>query len=98
MEKFNANFHMVSDVHLLDRTKRGNDGLGSTGSQVIKKAKKENEIQLTISESEFGNAVDSEEDLQTISEKAEENLQITSEKPVMTVNNEVVDHESITID
>ena len=98
MEKFNANFHMVSDVHLLDRTKRGNDGLGSTGIQVIKKAKKENEIQLTISESEFGNAVDSEEDLQTIPEKAEENLQITSEEAVMTVNNEVVDHESITID
>ena len=98
MEKFNANFYMVSDVHLLGRTKRGNDGLGSTGIQVIKKAKKENEIQLTISESEFGNAVDSEEDLQTIPEKAEENLQITSEEAVMTVNNEVVDHESITID
>ena len=98
MEKFNANFYMVSDVHLLGRTKRGNDGLGSTGIQVIKKAKKENEIQLTTSESEFGNAVDSEEDLQTVPEKSEENLQKTSEEAVMTVNNELVVHESITID
>ena len=31
MEKFNANFHKVSNVHLLGRTKRGNDGFGSTG-------------------------------------------------------------------
>ena len=31
MEKFNANFHIVSNVHLLGRTKRGNDGFGSTG-------------------------------------------------------------------
>ena len=98
MEKFNANFYMVSDVHLLGRTKRGNDGLGSTGIQVIKKAKKENEIQLTTSESEFGNAVDSEEDLQTVPEKSEENLQKTSEEAIMTVNNELVVHESITID
>ena len=40
MEKFNANFHRVSDAHLLSRTKRGNDGFGSTGVQVIKKAKR----------------------------------------------------------
>ena len=60
MEKFNANFHRVSNVHLLGRTKRGNDGFGSTGVQVIKKAKKEAEIELTTSESEFINAVNSE--------------------------------------
>ena len=98
MEKFNANFHKVSNVHLLVRTKRGNDGFGSTGVQVIKKAKKEDEIDLTTSESEFVNAVNSEEDLQTFPQKSEENLQITSEEAVMTVNNEVVVHESITID
>ena len=40
MEKFNANFHRVSDVRLLGRTKRGNDVFGSTGVQVIKKLKK----------------------------------------------------------
>ena len=40
MEKFNANFDRVSDAHLLSRTKRGNDGFGSTGVQVIKKAKR----------------------------------------------------------
>ena len=98
MEKFNANFDRVSDAHLLSRTKRGNDGFGSTGVQVIKKAKKEDEIELTTSESEFINAVNSEEDLQMVTEKSEENLQITSEEAIMTVNNEVVVHESITID
>ena len=98
MEKLNANFHKVSNVHLLIRTKRGNDGFGSTGVQVIKKAKKEDEIELTTSESEFINAVNSEENLQMVTEKSEENLQITSEEAIMTVNNEVVVHESITID
>ena len=98
MEKFNANFHRVSDAHLLSRTKRGNDGFGSTGVQVIKKAKKEDEIELTTSDSEFINAVNSEENLQMVTEKSEENLQITSEEAIMTVNNEVVVHESITID
>ena len=98
MEKFNVNFHSVSNVHLLGSTKRGNDGFGSTGIQVIKKAQKEDEIELTTLESEFINAVNSEEDLQTVTEKSEENLQITSEEAIMTVDNEVVVHESITID
>ena len=72
--------------------------LGQTGVEVIKKTKKEDEIQLTTSESEFVNADNSEEDLQTVPEKSEENFQITSEEAVMTVNNEVVVHEPITID
>ena len=70
---------------------------GSTGVEVIKKAKKEDEIQLKTSESEQF-TINSEEDLQIVPEKSEENLQITSEEAVMTVNNEVVVHESITID
>ena len=41
MEKFNLNFHRASDLHLLGRTKRGNDGFGLAGVQVIRKAKKE---------------------------------------------------------
>ena len=98
IETFNANFHRVSKVHLLGSTKRGNDGFGSTGVQVIKRVKKEDEIQLTTSESEFVHAVDSDEDLQTVPQKSEENLQITFEEALMTVNNEVVVHESITID
>ena len=57
--------------------------LGGQAVQVIKKVKKEDEIQLTTSESEFVNAVNSEEDLQTVPEKSEENLQITSEEAVM---------------
>ena len=52
MEKFNANFHRVTDKHLLGQTKRGNDGFGSTGVTVIKKAKKDDddEIELTTLE------------------------------------------------
>ena len=98
MEKFNSNFYKVSNMHLLGRTKCGNDGFGSTVVQVIKKVKKEDEIQLKTSESEFVNVVNSEEDLQMVPEKSEENLQITSEEAVMTVNSEVVVHESIIID
>ena len=65
---------------------------------VFKSLKKltEDEIQLTTSESVFVNAVNSEEDLKMVPEKSEENLQITS--AVMTVNNEVVVHELITIE
>ena len=85
MEKFNANFHRVSNVHLLGSTKRGNDGFGSTGVQVIKRVKKEDEIKLTASDSEFINAFDSEEGLQMVTEKSEEILQITSEEAIMTV-------------
>ena len=96
MQKFNANFHRVSDAHLLSRTKRGNDGFGSTGVQLIKKSKKEDKIELTTSESESINAVNSEENLQMATEKSEENLQMTSEETIMTVN--MIVHESITID
>ena len=70
---------------------------GSTGVEVIKKAKKEDETQLKTSESEQF-TINSEEDLQIVPEKSEENLQITSEEAVMTVNNEVVIHESIIIE
>ena len=55
MEKFNANFHRVTDKHLLGQTKRGNDGFGSTGVTVIKKAKKDDddEIELTTLENKL---------------------------------------------
>ena len=101
METFNASFHRLSEKHLLGKTKRGNDGFGSTGITVIKKVKKDdddvNEIQSTTSENNQV-IVNSEEDLQIIPEKSENESQITSEEAIMTVNNEVVVHESITID
>ena len=98
MEKFNANFHRVTDKHLLGQTKRGNDGFGSTGVTVIKKAKKDDdEIELTTLENNQV-IVTSEENLQIIPEKSENEVQITSEEAIMTVNEEVVVHESITID
>ena len=59
---------------MLGKTKRENDGFRSTGVQVIKKAKTEDEIQLTTSETKQV-TVNSEEDLQMVSEKSEENLQ-----------------------
>ena len=98
MEKFNANFHRVTDKHLLGQTKRGNDGFGSTGVTVIKKAKKDDdEIELTTLENNQV-IVASEENLQIIPEKSENEVQITSEEAIMTVNDEVVVHEFITID
>ena len=87
----------MSDQHFLGKTKRGNDSFGSTGVQVIKKVKQEDEIQSTTSEDEQV-TVNSEEDLQMVPEKSEKDLQITPEKAVMTVNNEIVVHESMTID
>ena len=98
MTKFNANFHRVTDKHLLGQTKRGNDGFGSTGVTVIKKAKKDDdEIELTTLENNQV-IVASEENLQIIPEKSENEVQITSEEAIMTVNDELVVYESIKID
>ena len=98
MEKFNVNFHKVSDPALLGKTKRGYDGFGSTGVEVIKKVKEsESVIEMITSEGEQV-TVNLEDNLQVISKKAKDDLQITSEKAVMEVNNEVVISESITID
>ena len=98
MEKFNVNFHKVSDPALLGKTKRGYDGFGSTGVEVIKKVKEsESVIEMITSEGEQV-TVNPEDNLQVISEKAKDDLQITSEKAVMEVNNEVIISESITID
>ena len=100
MKKFNVYFHEVSDPALLGKTKRGHDGFGSTGVEVIKKVKEnesESAIEIITSEGEQV-TVDAEDNLQIISEKTEDDLQITSEKAVMKVNNEVIISESITID
>ena len=90
----------MSDPALLGKTKRGYDGFGSTGVEVIKKVKEsesESVIEMTTLEGEQL-TVDAEDNLQIISEKTEDDLQITSEKAVMKVNNEVIISESITID
>ena len=98
MEKFNTNFHRVTDKHWLRQNKWENDGFGSTGVTVIKKAKKdEDETELTTLENNQV-IVAWEENLQIIPEKSEIEVQITSEEAIMTVNDEVVVHESITID
>ena len=98
MEKFNGNVSRVIDKHLLGQTKQGNDDFGSTGVTVIKKAKKDDdEIELTTLENNQV-IVTSEENLQIIPEKSENEVQITSEEAIMTVNEEVVVYEVITID
>ena len=98
METFNANFHRMTDKHLLGQTKRGNDGFGLTGVTVIKKAKKDDdEIELITLENNQA-IVASEENLRIIPEKSENEVQITSAEAIMTVNDKVVVHESITID
>ena len=98
MERFNANFHRVTDGHLLGQTERGYGGFGSTGVIVNKKAKKDDdEIELTTLENNQV-IVASEENLQIIPEKSENEVQITSEEAIMSVNEEVAVHESITID
>ena len=100
MEKFNANFDRVTDKHLLGQTKRGNDGFGSTGVTVIKKAKKDDDDEIELTTLENNQViVTSEENLQIIPEKSENEVQITSEEAIMIVNEEVVVvHELITID
>ena len=98
MEKFIVNFCKVSDPALLGKTKRGHDGFGSTGVEVIKKVKeRERKIKVITSEGKHV-TVNEEDNLQIITEKTEDDLQITSEKAVMKVNNEVIVSESITID
>ena len=49
MERFDVIFEKVSHPDLIGKTKRLNDGLGSTGVQVIKKAKKECPFNFLIS-------------------------------------------------
>ena len=97
MEKFNANFVKVSDKGLLGITKHGNHGFGSTSFEVIKKLKKDPESELTTSESDQTTSQNSCK-LLAICDKSSDDLQISSEEAIMAVNNEVVVHESITID
>ena len=91
MEKFNANFHRVTDKHLLGQTKRGNDGFGSTGVTVIKKAKKDDDDEIESTTLEKNQViVTSEENWQIIPEKSENEVQITSEETIMTVNKKLL--------
>ena len=67
--------------------------------EVIKKVKEsesESVIEMITSEGEQV-TVDAEDNLQIISEKTEYDLQITFEKAVMKVNNEVIISKSNTI-
>ena len=77
---------------MLGKTKRGNDGFGLTGVTVIKKFIEDDD-----------NDENDENDDKTTSENQQvivnsEDNQVTSKETIMTVNNKVVVHESITID
>ena len=97
MEKFNANFVQVFDKGLLGKITRGNYSFGLTGISVIKKPKNDFD-ESTTSESKQTTAQNSWKMLQVICEKSNDDLQKSSEEAIMAVNNEVVVHESITID
>ena len=98
------------NLAFLGVTKCGSDGFGSTGVCVIKKKKLElvsNEVSseenlLIISgKTDSQTQTTSEETTEeTTSQKAQSNSeewQTTSEEAIMSVNNEVIIHESITI-
>ena len=97
MEKFNAKYFQVFDKGLPGKTKRGNDGFGSTRVGVIKKPKNDSD-KSTTSETEQTTAQNSCKMLQLVCEKSNDDLEISSEEAIMAVNNEVVLHELITID
>ena len=98
METINVNFHGVTDKHLIGQTKQGNDDFGLTGITVIKKAKKDDDDKIELTTLENNQViVTSEENLQIIPEKSENEVQITSEEAIMTVNEEVVVHQLVTI-
>ena len=99
MKKFNANVSRVTDKHLLGQTKQGNDDFGSTGVTVIKKAKKDDDDEIELTTLENNQViVTSEENLQIIPERSENEVQITSEEAIMNVNEEVAVYEAIAID
>ena len=104
MEKFTANFQRVTDKHLIGITKRGSDGFRLTEVSVIKKKKIFELVSKEVSSKENLQIISEEADneTQTTSKEAtkEENSeeqQITSEEAIMSVNDEVIVHESITI-
>ena len=68
MEKLDINFQRVTDKHLLGLAERGSDGFGSTGVCEIKKIKTSEEVQFS-----------SDENLQTVFEKNDDNLQTSEE-------------------
>ena len=88
----------MSDPVLLGETKRGHDGFGPTAVEVIKKVKEsESVIEMITSEGDQV-TVNPEDNLKIIFKKAKNDLQITSKKAVMEVNNESIISKSITID
>ena len=68
------------------------------GFSVIKKPKNDSKIESTTSESEQTTTQSSWKMLEVVCEKSNDDLQISSEEAKMAINNEVVVHESITID
>ena len=100
MEKFTVNFQRVTDKHFLGITKRGIDGFGSTGLSLTKKKKLSELASKEVSSDENLSLISEKADneTQTTSEEAtSEKPQITSEEAIMSVNNEVIVHGSITI-
>ena len=99
------NFQRVRDKHFIGITKRGSDGFGSTDISVIKKKKLlelasrevSSEENLSLISEKADNETQTTSEEATSEEATSEEPQITSEEAIMSVNNEVIVHESITI-
>ena len=79
MKKINVDFRKVSNIAMLGKNKRGDDGFASTGVEVIQKVKKiltENAVIISPEEKVTANT--------------EVDLQMTSEEAVMEVNGEII--------
>ena len=94
----------MTDKHLIGITKRGSDGFRLTEVSVIKKKKIFELVSKEVSSKENLQIISEEADNETqttskeaIKEENSEEQQITSEEAIMSVNNEVIVHESITI-
>ena len=99
------NFQRVKDKHFLGITKRGSDGFVATGISVIKKKKllelasKEvsSEEDLSLISEKADNETQTTSEEATSEEATSEKPQITFEEAIMSVNNEVIVDESITV-
>ena len=100
MEKFNADFQKVSDLALLGRTKRGHDGFGSTGVEVINKKSKQSQTDDEETENVDHKIVilPLEDKIEANSEKTDDDLVITSDRGTMSANGKIIIGEKIILD
>lgn len=93
LENFNVDFQEVFNIEMLGRTKRGHDGFGSTGVEVIKKIKSSQTEEMIVSPVDTIPSEDVNSGVK--SEKSDDDLVITSERATMEVNGEIIIDEGV---